>query len=48
MNELEKNLVLQKIREIKDIVENSNIELTKQYCITDYMMKILSNCEVSH
>jgi hypothetical protein len=48
MNELDKKLVLEKIREIKIIVENSNIELNKQFYITDYMMKILSACEVTH
>ena len=48
MNELDKKLVLEKIREIKIIVENSNIELNKQFYITDYMMKILSTCEVTH
>ena len=53
MNELQKkllleNLILDKIREIKIIVENSNIELSKQSIIIDSMMTILSNCEITH
>jgi len=48
MNELDKKLVLEKIREIKIIVENSNIELNKQSIIIDSMMIILSNCEITH
>jgi len=48
MSELEKNQVLEKIREIKILVENSNIELDKQSNIINSMMIILSNCEITH
>jgi hypothetical protein len=48
INELNKQQVLEKIREIKIIIENSNIELNKQSIIIDSMMIILSNCEITH
>jgi len=48
INELNKQQILEKIREIKIIIENSNIELNKQSIIIDSMMIILSNCEITH
>jgi len=48
INELNKQQVLEKIREIKIIIENSNIELNKESIIIDSMMIILSNCEITH
>ena len=48
INELNKQQILEKIREIKIIIENSNIELNKESIIIDSMMIILSNCEITH